>query len=172
MNKLITTFLYVGLVPVAPGTFGSLVGLALAYLFVSRIDIIFFITITIVIFCVGIYYTRLYLIENVSKKDPPEIVIDEVVGQWVTITGPIAFFSYFNIQNVFTSYEFWILSFFLFRVFDIWKPWPVSWADRQESALGIMFDDILAGLYGAMTSILLIVFFPDIFFNQAVKIGS
>ncbi len=70
-------------------------------------------------------------------EDPSWVVIDEVVGQWLTLLlTPPSLLDY-------------ALGFALFRLFDIWKPWPVSWADQQiKGGLGIMLDDVLAGLMG------------------------
>jgi phosphatidylglycerophosphatase A len=82
-----------------------------------------------------------------GKKDPGVVVIDEIVGQWLVLVpaphDPLAY----------------SLAFLLFRVFDIWKPWPVRWADRQvKGGLGIMLDDLLAAVYAvAALSVLLVI---------------
>jgi phosphatidylglycerophosphatase A len=74
-----------------------------------------------------------------ATKDPSTIVIDEVAGQWLVLLGaaldPLSY----------------VLAFVLFRVFDIWKPWPVSWVDRRlTGGLGIMLDDLLAAVYAVL----------------------
>ena len=77
-------------------------------------------------------------------------MIDEVAGQWLTLL-PLSFVLWFHGSSV--SILPWpglIGGFFLFRLFDILKPWPVSWADRKSTPFGVMFDDILAGLYAAL----------------------
>jgi phosphatidylglycerophosphatase A len=77
-------------------------------------------------------------------EDPGAVVIDEVAGQWLVLAvAPL-------------DVWYFAAAFVLFRVFDIAKPWPVSWADRRiKGGFGVMFDDILAGLYGA--AVLLVV---------------
>jgi phosphatidylglycerophosphatase A len=80
-----------------------------------------------------------------ATKDPSAIVIDEVAGQWLVLLGaapnPLSY----------------VLAFVLFRVFDIWKPWPVSWADRRlAGGLGIMLDDLLAAVYAVLALFVLL----------------
>ena len=122
----------------APGTVGSLNALpmaaAIAWLTGERSLIIA----AIFPFVLGLIYTARYLRSEPGASDPQWIVIDEVVGLWITLA-------------VVPLYWLWyLLGFALFRLFDIYKPWPVSWADRHvPSALGIMLDDVLAGLYAA-----------------------
>lgn len=88
-----------------------------------------------VIFVIGIPCSDAF-IEASGKDDPGPVVIDEVAGQWLTLAvAPM------NLQ-------FYALGFVLFRIADIWKPWPASWADRQiKGGLGVMLDDVLAAVY-------------------------
>ena len=73
------------------------------------------------------------------------VVVDEVAGQWLTLL-PAPF-----------NPLCWALAFLLFRVFDIWKPWPVRWADRHvHGGLGIMLDDLLAAVYAALALLFLL----------------
>ena len=74
-----------------------------------------------------------------TAKDPGWIVIDEVAGQWLALLpAPL-------------DPLFYALGFLLFRIFDIWKPWPIRWADRNmHGGLGIMLDDLLAAVYAAL----------------------
>ena len=78
------------------------------------------------------------MLKRSSIKDPSFVVIDEVAGQWIALLpaglDPVLF----------------VAGFLAFRLFDIWKPWPVSWADRDvPGALGVMLDDLIAGAYAA-----------------------
>jgi phosphatidylglycerophosphatase A len=73
------------------------------------------------------------------KKDPGFVVIDEVLGQWVTLLGTADL----NWQKLLTG-------FLLFRVFDIWKPWPIRQIEHLPEGYGIVCDDLAAGLYGAL----------------------
>jgi len=66
-------------------------------------------------------------------------LVDEVVGQWLTLAGATAL-----------NWKSWLLGFVLFRLFDIWKPWPVRQMERLSGGLGIVADDAMAGVYGAL----------------------
>ena len=122
----------------APGTIGSLnalpMAVGIAWLGGSRA----LIAAAIVPFVLGMFYTARYLRKEPDAADPQWIVIDEVVGLWITLSAvPLNFFWY-------------VIGFALFRFADIFKPWPVSWADQNvPGALGVMLDDVLAGLYAA-----------------------
>jgi len=93
-----------------------------------------------------------------TDHDPSEIVIDEVAGQWVALL-PL---SYGKLDH---GYEYpcdvasWIAAFVLFRLFDIWKPLVIGWADRRGDALGVMLDDIFAGIFALLGVIALAVLY-------------
>ena len=72
-------------------------------------------------------------------EDPHIVVVDEVVGQWITIAGAREL-----------EWKSWLAAFVLFRLFDIWKPWPVNRLERLPGGLGIVADDAMAGVYGAL----------------------
>jgi phosphatidylglycerophosphatase A len=92
----------------------------------------------IIPFIIGWVFTARYLRNEPNTADPQWIVIDEVVGLWITLSV------------VPLNIIWYAVGFALFRLFDIVKPWPVSWADQKvPGALGIMLDDVLAGLYAA-----------------------
>ena len=74
-----------------------------------------------------------------GKKDPGQVVIDEVIGQWITIAAAAAL-----------NWKSWIIALVLFRLFDIWKPPPARQLERLPGGLGIVADDVMAGLYGAV----------------------
>ena len=122
----------------APGTVGSLnavpMAAGLAWLAGSRSLIIA----AIIPFVLGLVFVSQYLRKEPHDTDPQWIVIDEVVGLWITLAV------------VPLNIIWYVIGFGLFRFFDIFKPWPVSWADRHvPGALGIMLDDVLAGIYAA-----------------------
>jgi phosphatidylglycerophosphatase A len=77
--------------------------------------------------------------DAVGLKDPGIIVVDEVVGQWITLAGATAL-----------NWHSWLLAFALFRIFDIWKPPPVRQLERLPRGFGIVADDAMAGVYGAL----------------------
>ncbi len=74
-----------------------------------------------------------------GKKDPGLVVVDEVIGQWITIAGAITL-----------NWKSWLGAFLLFRLFDIWKPPPVRQLERLPGGAGIVADDVMAGIYGAI----------------------
>jgi phosphatidylglycerophosphatase A len=86
----------------------------------------------------GIWSAEVVSAES-GEKDPSRIVVDEVIGQWITLTGATS-------QN----WKSWLAAFLLFRAFDIWKPPPVRQAEKLPGGLGIVADDVVAGLYGAL----------------------
>ena len=85
-----------------------------------------------------------------DDHDPGEIVIDEVVGQWIALWPLSLGLWHAGVDPAIFPYPGWIGAFLMFRLFDILKPWPVSWADRKSTAFGVMFDDVLAGLMAAI----------------------
>ena len=92
----------------------------------------------------GIWLSR-WALQKLEEKDPQIIVVDEVVGQSLVLTvAPITPASY-------------LLAFMLFRLFDIYKPWPIYLVDkRMKGPLGIMLDDVVAGLYAAVTLLIIL----------------
>lgn len=123
-----------GLAPKAPGTCGTLVAIPF-YLLFAELDLIYYLAIVSIAFAFGVFLCH-YTSKALAVHDHPGIVWDEFVGFWITmIAVPV-------------SWEWILLGFVLFRVFDIFKPWPVKLADRQvKGGFGIMIDDVLAGIY-------------------------
>jgi phosphatidylglycerophosphatase A len=158
VSLAIATAFGLGYLPKAPGTWGSLGGVAFMLLFWSRLipyktlDIYFrniyivigpqgfTILFTVLISAVGVFVasrTASYL----GTKDPQIVVIDEVSGQLI---------SYFGIGAMAPNWKYLLLGFILFRVFDIWKPFPARQAESLPGGLGIMADDWIAGIYAAL----------------------
>jgi phosphatidylglycerophosphatase A len=121
-----------GLAPKAPGTCGTLAAVPF-FLLLQLLPLGIYLPVILLAFVLGIY-----LCDRTSKDlgvhDHPGIVWDEFVGFWVTmVAAPV-------------GWGWVIVGFILFRLFDICKPWPISWVDRQVSGgIGIMLDDLLAG---------------------------
>ncbi|MDD5760311.1 MAG: phosphatidylglycerophosphatase A [Desulfobulbaceae bacterium] len=130
----IATGAYTGYLPKAPGTWGTLVALPLNLLLL-QLSARGYGFALLGIFMVAIY-TAGAAEKILDRKDPGAIVIDEIIGMLIAlIAAP-------NQPLV------WLMAFLLFRLFDITKPWPVSWADRHlNGGLGIVLDDVLAGAY-------------------------
>ena len=104
---------------------------------------------------VGFWATKHYIQHNSEKSDPSEVVIDEVIGQWIAVL-PIGF----TLKvTEFSNKELWLVwlwAFVSFRFFDIIKLGLVGWADNLGGALGVLLDDILAGIAAGLTVIVLI----------------
>jgi phosphatidylglycerophosphatase A len=144
----------VGYLPLAPGTFGSLVAVGI-FLLLARttppnaLVAVVLITIVVVTF-VGIWAaTRTEQLSG--RKDPGKVVVDEVAGQFIALF-PLTLFTRWSTLAV-------IVSFILFRFFDIVKPYPANRLQELHGGAGVMFDDLVAGVYGAViVSIMLKVF--------------
>ena len=114
----------------APGTFGSLPALPFALLAPAPL-----LALAVVVAAFG-YAATQALLRHGAAEDPGWIVVDETVGMLVTLAALGGAPTLFGV----------LLGFVLFRFFDILKPWPVSWADRQPGAFGVMLDDVVAGV--------------------------
>lgn len=130
----LATGFFIGTVPVAPGTFGSIVGLPIVFL-LSRLDLLLSISFILlfIFFAVGIASAAEKIL---NQQDPAKIVIDEMAGLMVTFTGLP-----FNLTTA-------IAGFIIFRAFDILKPFPIRALERKlAGGTGVVFDDVLAGIY-------------------------
>jgi phosphatidylglycerophosphatase A len=132
---LIATGFGLGLLPFAPGTWGSLVGLGVAWAIRTLSGIPGLALALSIVLGLG-WWAAGAVTKTSGLRDPAAVVVDEIAGQWLVLLaaprGVVA----------------WILAFVLFRLFDIWKPWPVRWADaRLVGGFGIMLDDLLAAGY-------------------------
>ena len=125
----------IGFLPI-PGTIGALFTIGIYYLFNNYLNIIFYIVFIIFVFFYSLFFLNNTLNKSFVSSDPKEIVIDEFIGQSIPLL--ICGNDFFLI----------ILSFLLFRLFDITKPWPASYFDLKiKNATGVIMDDIIAGLY-------------------------
>ena len=137
LNTMFVSVLGIGFIPIASGTFGSLAGLVIGYLLNLLSYNLFFLFIPI-LFILGVIASNTYQ-KLTGEKDSSVIVIDEVVGQLIAMM-----FVMDNLVLVF-------ISFIIFRIFDILKPWPASYADKKMSdGFGVMLDDVFAGIYAAI----------------------
>lgn len=137
---LVLSWFGTGLVGRAPGTVGSIGAIPPAVLITWIWGPGALAASALALFFAGWAVAAVHLKDGSSTKDPQWIVVDEVAGQWLTLAAAPF------------SPLWYLLGFVLFRVFDIFKPWPVSWADHHVSgAFGIMLDDILAAFYAALS---------------------
>ena len=133
----LATWFGAGTARFASGTVGSLAALPFAYVIHITLGNFALLFAALAMFVVGWWATDHFLRHNPDKgADPKQVVVDEVAGQWLTLAV------------LFPTWQSYLVGFFLFRLFDVIKPWPVSWADRKvKGAVGVMLDDFLAGMY-------------------------
>jgi phosphatidylglycerophosphatase A len=145
---IIATWFGSGLLPKAPGTWGSLAAIPFAYIMSVYTCPYVLISGTVALFFIGIWASD-KIEESAQKKDPGFIVVDEVVGQWIALLPLPFLYSILDHSSFyFFSAPVAVLAFIAFRIFDIWKPWPVSYADKNvHGGYGIMLDDVIAGMY-------------------------
>lgn len=148
---MIATWFGAGLLPRAPGTWGSLAALPFAWPIHAAFGRWGLILAAGILFLIGIWAAGVYVVRG-GDEDPGPVVVDEVVGQWLAlaaVTHPSA-----------AAYA---IGFLLFRAVDTLKPWPVSWADRQlKGGFGAMFDDALAGAIAAAALLAFAYVVPEI----------
>ena len=146
ISEIIGTVFYVGKSPFAPGTMGSLVALLAWFILKPLIIEPLFLLITGGLFFIGIAVSTI-LLEAWNKKDPKEIVIDEWVGMWISL--------YLVPHTILWGF----VAFFFFRVFDILKPGPVQVMDDMDDAIGVMMDDVVAGILACLVTQSLLYFY-------------
>ena len=128
-----------GLSPVASGTVGSAVAL-IPWLALRMLDWPLYLLAIAIAFGIGVWASQV-VISTIGIEDPGVVVWDEFVGQWLALLPLV-------VQP--RGWTWIIAAFVLFRVFDVFKPWPASWADRTvKGGLGAMLDDVFAGVYAA-----------------------
>ena len=150
VNKLISSFFYVGFLRPAPGTWGAIVGIILAYIVLKIVTFITFCLLLLFVILIGFWSTKKYIGKNSEKSDPAEVVVDEVIGQWIAVL-PIGYMIQLPKFNFEGLWFVWIWAFISFRFFDIIKLGLVGWADNLGGALGVILDDILAGIAAGFT---------------------
>ncbi|MHC0052844.1 phosphatidylglycerophosphatase A family protein [Actibacterium sp. D379-3] len=149
MIRFLTTFFYVGRLRPAPGTWGSAVAVALALLIHGLGGFPLLAVATVAVTVLGFWAVGRDIAGR-DDKDPSEIVIDEVAGQWLAMLAPSLGFWMAGLDNWNFPWPGWVGAFVLFRLFDIWKPGPVGWADRRSGTAGVMLDDLIAGVFAGI----------------------
>jgi phosphatidylglycerophosphatase A len=140
LARAIGTWFGLGYVPKGPGTAGSLGGLVIAWLLhqYAGAGPLAFAALGILLAIPGIWAAG-EVARQVGRKDPQIVVVDEVVGQWITLAGATQL-----------NWKSWLAAFALFRLFDIWKPPPVRQLEGLPGGAGIVADDAMAGVYAAL----------------------
>ena len=138
-----------GKIPIAPGTFGSIFAW-FVFIFLSHYINMIFLT-----FAVGIF--SVWICEKITKdlviKDHKSIVIDELVGTWISLL-PVLFIADDRYERIIYA----AMALILFRFFDILKPYPISFFDKEyKNGLGIVLDDVIAGIFSGILSVILLI---------------
>ena len=144
ISKAITTLFGAGYIKYAPGTIGSILTVLIWFLIYIAFGQIYFLGLFIILTVSSYYLINKYLCVY-NKKDPQEIIIDEFIGISIPLLFVSSYQSYFEILLVFVS----------FRIFDIFKIYPVNKAEMLDGPIGIILDDVIAGIY---TLIILLIF--------------
>ncbi len=144
-SKILATFFGIGFFPLAPGTLTSMVVVILYRFFLHNLSWPVYLLIPLGLFFIGVFVASEYS-SDLGKKDPRRIVIDEACGQLLVL---------FQLP---TSWFLLLLGFFLFRLFDIIKPYPIRKVENLRKGWGIMTDDIVAALYAIIVLRLYLLF--------------
>ena len=133
ISEWIATCFKVGYLPLAPGTWGSIFAILVWWVLLKDLDLLIFGIVIILFFFIGIIVSNIIIDQN-GNNDPSHIIIDELVGQWLALW-------------MLPDGSFYIIIvFMLFRFFDIIKPWPIRFMEQLPKGLGVMSDDLAAGL--------------------------
>lgn len=138
LHVLVATWFNIGRLRPAPGTLGSLAAIPFGYAIAYTGGILALILAALLLLVVGSMAANYYGKKS-GEKDDQAIVVDEVVGMWIAAI-PAA-----------THPDLWVTAFILFRLFDIYKPWPASFFDKRAgSGFDVMMDDVVAGIYAML----------------------
>ncbi|MFN3952845.1 MAG: phosphatidylglycerophosphatase A [Pararhodobacter sp.] len=148
LSRLIATWFGAGLLRPAPGTWGTLAALPCAWALHVGGGFALLALGTVAVFLLGWWVAALETRES-PDPDPSEIVIDEVAGMWLAL-WPVSLGAQIMGADILRLWPGWVVAFLAFRAFDILKPGPAGWADRLHTPLGLMLDDIFAGLMAAI----------------------
>ena len=136
----LATWFGCGYFPWGPGTVGSLAAAVIAFALYSTFGAgrLTFLALTLLLLLPAIWAAT-QTARLLAKEDPGMVVVDEVLGQWVTLLGATTL-----------NWKSFLAAFVLFRIFDIWKPWPVRNLEKLPEGTGIVADDLAAGVYAAL----------------------
>ena len=148
--KYFVTIFGLGFIPIAPGTLGSIFTILVWYFSITVLNIYFFYFIFILVFLCSFKLVQIYL-DNEKKDDPPEVIVDEFIGQSL----PLIFLFHYNTYDL-------LMAFCIFRFFDIFKIYPINKIENIEGANGVIMDDFVAGIY---TLVILMTFKIILFLN-------
>lgn len=141
LARLIATWFYCGYFPKGPGTAGSIGALLVAWpVAVYTGWNPWVIAALAVVGLAPAIWAADRMARDTGSKDPQVVVVDEVIGQWIALAA----------VPYLDDWDCWLAAFVLFRLFDIWKPWPVRALEKIPGGAGIVLDDVGAGIYAAL----------------------
>ncbi|WP_413870755.1 phosphatidylglycerophosphatase A [Albidovulum sp.] len=151
--RRIATLFGIGHLRPAPGTWGSAAAVALGVAIDHAFGFPAFALATLAVIPLG-YWATARAVAGSADKDPSEIVIDEVAGQWIALLFPAAAFWSRGMEDwALAAWPGWVTPFLFFRLFDIWKPGIVGRADARGTARGTMEDDLWAGVFAGIATV-------------------
>ena len=154
INILIVTMFGIGNSKYAPGTSASFVTcLIYIFFFIFKINILYLLSFVTIIFFYSVYAID-YLKKKFSEIDAQEIVVDEFIGQSIPA---LTIYSFFEKTNLSHFILYILISFVFFRIFDIFKPYPINEIDKKmKNGFGVILDDIVAGIFSVILLFVLI----------------
>ncbi|MGS4943858.1 phosphatidylglycerophosphatase A family protein [Meridianimarinicoccus sp. RP-17] len=148
-SRAIATLGGVGLMRPAPGTWGSAAAIPLGYGLHVAGGFPLLVLATLAVIALGWWAAKAEAAAT-GTHDAGEIVIDEAAGVWIALWPLSGGLWHAGADPWLFPWPGWVGAFLLFRLFDIWKPGPIGWADRQQGAMGVMVDDVIAGVFAAI----------------------
>ena len=157
INTAFVTMFGIGKLPKIPGSYASLITVIFLYILfhILSVPADVFLFFLVAIFIISLFAVNLF-VKDLTNKDPKEVVVDEFIGQSI----PIYLYevSHGTIKDSQEAVFFYLYIFILFRYFDIKKPFPVNFFDKKfKNSFGVIFDDVVAGLYVVLTLIIFMV---------------
>lgn len=144
-STVVASVFGIGYFDIAPGTIMSAIATPLALIIGIRAGAMSILGASLIAFVIGVFACADHMRQTGRNDDPSECVVDELAGQWLACAFAGLTFGGL-IPAPHASIPAFALAFVLFRLFDIWKPWPVSWAETLDGGVGVMLDDMVAGL--------------------------
>lgn len=153
LARLVATLAGIGYLRPASGTWGSAAAVVLAWVVGTVGGVWLLLALTLAAVAAGLWATRIMTAAG-GDEDPSEIVVDELVGQWIALL-PVVYGAAMMGLPLLRLWPGWVSAFLLFRLFDIWKPWLAGRADARGDAMGVMLDDVWAGIFAAVVTVFL-----------------
>ena len=154
MSRRVATVFGLGRLRPGPGTWASAVAVGVGLAIDHLLGFAVLVLATVAVTALGFWAVGRELALD-PDADPPEFVIDEIAGQWLTLLFPAAAFWSRGMEDwALFAWPGWVAAFLFFRLFDIWKPGWVGRADRMRGTTGVMLDDLVAGVFAGLATMI------------------